>query len=124
MRPRHDARARPETRQRPDLRRRRIITKVQWTQQRTQPECPSTLAQSLWIGQVHAFEERHEPRSPRDAVATALASQIDCNTFIGSATKGAGASALDDDCRAPFPVVGASMASSPPDAFPTSPVAL
>ena len=27
-------------------------------------------------------------RSPRDAVATALASQIDCKTFIGSASDG------------------------------------
>ena len=48
-------------------------------------------------------------RSPRDdAVATALASQIDCNTFIGSASDGVVATSAS---AAAFSATGASTAS-------------
>ena len=47
-------------------------------------------------------------RSPRDAVATALASQIDCKTFIGSASDGVVAASAS---TAAFSATGASTAS-------------
>ena len=47
-------------------------------------------------------------RSPRDAVATALASQIDCKTFIGSASDGVVAASAS---AAAFSATGASTAS-------------
>ena len=46
--------------------------------------------------------------SPRDAVATALASQIDCKTFIGSASDGVVATSAS---AAAFSATGASTAS-------------
>ena len=46
-------------------------------------------------------------RSPRDAVATALASQIDCKTFIGSASDGVVATSAS---TAAFSATGASTA--------------
>ena len=45
--------------------------------------------------------------SPRDAVATALASQIDCKTFIGSASDGVVAASAS---AAAFSATGASTA--------------
>ena len=47
-------------------------------------------------------------RSPRDAVATALASQIDCSTFIGSASDGVVAASAS---VAAFSATGASTTS-------------
>ena len=39
----------------PDLRRRHIITKVQWAPQRTEPECPSSVATHLPVATSHTL---------------------------------------------------------------------
>ena len=76
----------PDTTRRPsgntatliDLRRSQIITKVQWTPQRTGSSALSASAARRASTGPRLRKNGMNRRSPRDAVATALASQIDC----------------------------------------------
>ena len=59
-----------------DLRRRHVITKVQWTPQRTQSECPSSVARHLPVSTSHTLSvsssDADTTRRPSGEMATLL----------------------------------------------------
>ena len=75
-RPRHDALKVWMHRNAPDLRRRHIITKVQWTPQRTHSECPSSVATHSPVATSHTLSvvsyDADTTRRPSGNTATQL----------------------------------------------------
>ena len=87
---RHDAPPVRKHRNAIDLQRTQITKVVHKADaaRRTQFECPFSVRNSASLDGSSSLVNGMNRRSPRDAVETALASQIDCSTFIGSACDG------------------------------------